>query len=276
MENLQQPIAQENGFDIGQYFSESEFWNDSLTVSLLVSLIVFSLVLIYLGNLFHNITKGLYPGAYIEKKKQEKKVEAPSVVLKALTDAVPIEEEESIMMDHEYDGIRELDNNLPPWWLYGFFFCILFGIVYFTHYHVMELGPSSVDEYNEEMMEAQKEIAEYRSTLKDFVSVDNVTYLEDAGSLAQGKEIFISKCQSCHKADGGGDIGPNLTDEYWLNGGDIKSIFTIVSKGKGGMPAWNVEMNNKDIQKVVSYIHVLQGTNPEVAKEAEGEKYTEE
>lgn len=265
----------EGGFDLLECFSTSEFWNDSLAVSLLASLVVFSVVLIYMGTLFHSITKGLFPGAYIEKKEKVKS-EEPSAVMQALTDVVPIEEEHKILMDHEYDGIRELDNNLPPWWLYGFYFCVLWAGIYFVHYHVMELGPSSAEEYNEEMMEARKEVAEYKATLKDFVDANNVTYLEDPGSLAKGKEIYAKNCKSCHLEGGAGDVGPNLTDEFWLNGGDIKSIFTVVTNGKGGMPKWAGKLKSKEVQQVISYINTLQGTNPPNGKEAEGEKYNKE
>lgn len=265
-------IQIEESFDLFEYLSSSEFWNDSLAVSLLASLLVFSLVLLYLSNLFHSITKGLYPGAYVEKKKKEK-VDEPSAVMQALTDVVPIEEEHTILMDHEYDGIRELDNNLPPWWLYGFYFCILWAGIYFVHYHVMELGPSSTEEYNEEMLEARKEVEAYKATLKDFISVDNVVYLEDAGSVAKGKELYNKNCKSCHLVGGAGDVGPNLTDEYWLNGGDIKSIFTVVTNGKGGMPKWAGKLKSKEVQQVISYINTLQGTNPPNGKEAEGDKY---
>lgn len=261
-------------FDVLEYFSSNEFWNDSLAVSLLVSLIVFSIVLIYLGNLFHNITKGIYPGAYVERKKVEKSEEM-SQVMKVLTDAVPVEEEHTILTDHEYDGIRELDNNLPPWWIYGFYFCILWGVIYFTHYHVMDLGDSSAEEYNAEMAEAKESVAAYRATMKDLITVDNVVYLEDAASIAEGRDMFLQHCSACHLEDGRGEIGPNLTDKYWLNGGDVKSIFKIVKDGKKEMPSWESTLKTKGVQKVISFVHSIQGTNPANAKPAEGKEYTE-
>lgn len=265
----------EEHMNVLEYFATDEFWTDSLAVSLLVSLVVFSLVLMYLGNLFHNITRGIFPKAYVEKKKKVAE-ETESAVLKALTDVVPIEEEHTILMDHEYDGIKELDNNLPPWWLYGFYFCILWGAIYFTHYHVLELGDLSADEYNAEILQAKKEVAEFKATQKNLITADNVMYLEDAASIAEGRDLFTQHCSACHLEDGRGEIGPNLTDEYWLNGGDIKSIFTIVKSGKKEMPSWLSTLKPKGIQKVISFINTIQGSNPPGAKAKEGVIYKAE
>ena len=270
--NTAKPIG--DHFDILEYFSNSEFWNDSLAVSLVVSLAVFSIVLIYLGNLFHNITRGIFPKAYVERTKTVKSEEM-SPVLKALTDAVPIEEEHTILTDHEYDGIRELDNNLPPWWIYGFYFCILWGVAYFTHYHVMNLGDSSADEYNTEMAEAKEAVSAYRATMKDLITVENVVYLEDVPSVAEGRELFLTHCSACHLEDGRGEIGPNLTDKYWLNGGDVKSIFKVVRDGKKEMPSWESTLKTKGVQKVISFIHSIQGSNPQNAKAPEGLEHKE-
>lgn len=275
---MMEEVAQNNtaeGFDLIEQFINSEFWNDSLAVSLAGTLLVFTFVLFYLGKLYHNVARGLFPKAYVKRTKKVAVKEEKSAILQALTDVVPIEEEHRVMMDHDYDGIKELDNNLPPWWIYGFYFCILFALVYMTHFHIMGLGDLSEDEYKAEMIEARKEVLAFRATQKDFISVDNVTYLEDAGSIALGKAVYAKNCKSCHLDGGAGEIGPNLTDKHWLNGGDIKSIFTVVSNGKGGMPKWAGKLKSKEIQQVISYIKTLEGTEPTNGKEAEGELYEE-
>ncbi len=123
-----------------------DFINDSLAMSLLAALVVFAIILSYLGNVYHQITKGKLPEVYVERKPKVKSKQVSSSVIAVLTDTVPIEREQEIMMDHEYDGIRELDNNLPPWWVWGFYVCIAWAVMYFVHYHVFELGDSSAKE----------------------------------------------------------------------------------------------------------------------------------
>ncbi|MEO0583095.1 MAG: cbb3-type cytochrome c oxidase N-terminal domain-containing protein, partial [Bacteroidota bacterium] len=161
-----------------------------------------------------------------------------------LTDAVPVAQEASIDMGHDYDGIRELDNNLPPWWKYGFYFTIGFAMVYLVHFHVVELsflnwffGPSnsSTEEYVIAMEEAEIQKKAYLAKQANLVDERTATYMVDASDIAKGKELFSSKtCVVCHGQQGEGGIGPNLTDRYWLHGGDVKDIFATI---KYGVPA---------------------------------------
>lgn len=260
-----------SSWDLLHIMETSSFWNDGLAVALTVSLIVLSVVLIYMGNLYHSIGKTYFPTAYVPRTKKVK--ESESEVLKALTDVVPIEEEHTILMDHEYDGIRELDNNLPPWWKYGFYVTIVWAIAYLVHFHVMGLGDLSADEYRAEMVEAEIARKEYLKNAGNIITANNVTYAEDPVSLAQGQSIFAANCKTCHGVNAQGDAGPNLTDKYWKNGGDIKSIYIILQNGKGGMPKWGGRLSSKDIRSVISYVHTLQGSAPANAKEPEGELY---
>ncbi len=126
-----------------------------------------------------------------------------------------IEEEHEIILDHNYDGIKELDNDLPPWWIYGFYASIIFAVVYMFKYEVFN-GDSQIDELNTEYVEAKIAIEEYKKTAKNLVDVNTVEVLTEASDLKAGQKIFDSKCVACHKADGSGSIGPNLTDEYWI------------------------------------------------------------
>lgn len=196
---------------------------------------------------------------------------------KGLWDQKPLEKEKEIEMDHEYDGIRELDNNLPPWWLYMFYGTILFGTIYLIKFHILG-GYTQEDELDMENKEAQVAIEAYKKNAPDLISADNVTLLTDAASLKAGKETFQSKCIACHAPDGGGGIGPNLTDAYWILGGGIKNVFNTITnggrEGKGMVP-WKATLKPKQIQEVASYVLSLQGTTPANPKEPQGDLWKE-
>ncbi len=194
--------------------------------------------------------------------------------LHKLTRTRSIAEEKEIELEHDYDGIKELDNDLPPWWVYLFYATIIFGVIYIGKYHLFG-GDNQIQELEKDLMIAQKEIEEYKKTAPDLLTADQVVLLTDAGDIAAGKTIFDANCVACHRADGGGGIGPNLTDEYWILGGDVKEIFnTIMEGGRDGkgMVSWKQQIKPSDIQKVASYILSLQGTNPADGKAPEGDK----
>lgn len=199
-------------------------------------------------------------------------------LMKTLTKSKSIQEEKDIELDHDYDGIKELDNVLPPWWVFLFYGTIVFGVVYLAKFHLFG-GDSQVVEFEKEMAQAKIDIEEYKKNAPDLLTVDNVVLLTEASDLAAGKVIFDQNCVACHAADGGGGIGPNLTDNYWILGGDIKDIFTVISEGGRdgkGMVPWKSQIKPSDIQKVASYIKSLVGTTPANPKEAEGDLYEEE
>ncbi len=190
-----------------------------------------------------------------------------------LVGSKPIEEEGEIILDHNYDGIKELDNNLPPWWVYGFYATILFAVVYMARYHIFD-GINQDEEYVVAQAIAQQEIEEYKKTAKDLVDVNTVEFLADASDLKAGEAIFAGNCVACHKVDGGGGIGPNLTDDHWILGGGIKNVFNTISEGGRagkGMVAWKTDLKPAEMAQVASYVLSLHGTNPANAKEAEGE-----
>lgn len=199
-----------------------------------------------------------------------------SRLMQKLQDAKPIEEESEIEMDHEYDGIRELDNNLPPWWLWGFYISIVFAAVYLVRFHVLQTAPLSQGEFEQQMAEAEIAKAEYLKTAANLVDETSVVMLTDEGLIKEGAAIFSTNCAVCHAADGGGGVGPNLTDEYWLHGGDIKAVFSTIKYGvpAKGMIPWKDQLNGGDMQKVASYIMTLVGTTPANPKEAQGDKVT--
>ncbi len=184
----------------------------------------------------------------------------------------PIKEEASIDLGHDYDGIRELDNRLPPWWLYGFFACILFAVIYLWRFEVVHTGPSTLDEYNMAMQKGEEEKEEYLKTAASKVDENSVKLLTDESNLLSGKAIFTTVCAACHSADGGGLVGPNLTDKYWLHGGSVKDIFKTIKYGwqDKGMKSWKDDYTPVQIAQLASYVKSLAGKTPAKAKEPQG------
>ncbi|MCX6180791.1 MAG: c-type cytochrome [Bacteroidetes bacterium] len=244
--------------------------SDSFYLALLLVIAVLLICLTILYSVFKSVFKTLYPDAI--KEKAPKKT---ATVYEQLTAYVPIEEEHTILMDHEYDGIRELDNNLPPWWVYMFYACILFAVAYFGYYQVMG-GPSQKQEYETELAEfkAAREVKKKASNEKS-VDENTVVLLTDAASISFGKSLFEGNCKTCHGDAGKGLNGPNLADEYWLYGGSVKDIFSTAKYGKieKGMPAWGM-LGGKKLEAIVSYIKQLQPA-PD-GKAPQGNKYVEE
>lgn len=206
------------------------------------------LVVLYLRGLFNNFYYMVYPRK-VKLAKQSKKR-----AVKILVDSVPIEEENNILMDHEYDGIRELDNNLPPWWVWGFYASIVFAFIYIFNYHLFNTGDLQTEEYNKSMARAQKEIDAYLKEAAMNVDESNVTLLSEQSALATGKQLFETNCSACHK-DGSGDIGPNLTDNFWLYGNDIQTVFGTIKNGTtNGMPEHASKLNPVQLQQVASFV----------------------
>jgi cytochrome c oxidase cbb3-type subunit 3 len=194
-------------------------------------------------------------------------------MMKALTKSEPIENEEQLLLAHDYDGIKELDNNLPPWWVYLFYGCIAFAAIYLVRFEILG-GDSQETELKNEMAQAKIEVAEYMKTAPDLMDEKTVTLLTDPADLAAGKVIYTTNCVACHRPDAGGQIGPNLTDEQWILGGGIKNVFhTLVNGGRDGkgMISWKATLKPKEMQKVASYVLSLRGTNPVDPKAPEGE-----
>lgn len=197
---------------------------------------------------------------------------------KKLTRSKEIEEEHDIMLDHDYDGIKELDNVLPPWWVNLFYLTIIFAFVYLVRFHIYN-DYDQATEFETEMAIAKAEVEKYKLTAPDLMDKDKVTLLTDATALAEGKKLFETNCVACHKPDGGGSIGPNLTDEHWILGGGIKNVFNTLMEGgrEGkGMVSWKATIKPSDLQKVASYVLSLRGTNPPDAKPAEGDIWVDE
>lgn len=195
-----------------------------------------------------------------------------------LTDTVPVEKEGDILLDHDYDGVMELDNNLPPWWKGIMYVSMIFAPIYLYIHHFSDYATSSQEAYAIEMEVADEEIKAYLATQENTVDESTVTVLADADALGNGKLIYDNKCAVCHGGVGEGGIGPNLTDIYWLHGGSIGDVFKTIKDGvpSKGMIAWKNDLRPRDIQEVASYISSLSGTNPPNAKEPQGQPYAAE
>jgi len=245
---------------------ESDFppnYYDTVAVILLIVIVIALLSIIY------------YEGK--PKVVKEKKASVFSKIRQAMTKSTPIEREDEIMFEHSYDGIRELDSKIPPWFSWLFILSIIFAAYYMIHYHVLGTGDLMYKEYEQEVMAAT---LEKEALIKSgaFVNEDTVTLLTDVADLQTGREIYDANCIACHSADGGGIVGPNLTDEYWIHGGGIKNIFKVIKYGvpEKGMIAWQTQLNPNQMQAVASYVMSLEGTTPAAPKQPEGEIWEED
>jgi cytochrome c oxidase cbb3-type subunit 3 len=187
----------------------------------------------------------------------------------------PIEEEKDLQLNHSYDGIVELDNFMPPWLKYVFYLTIVVAVVYFFNYTVLGFGETQIEEYQASLEEASLEAEARAATMLASIDETNVSYDSSTPAINAGQELFAGNCAACHAMDGGGGIGPNLTDEYWIHGGDIQSIFKVVKYGvvEKGMIPWQDQLSAEEMQQVSSFIFSLQGTAPENPKEPQGEKF---
>jgi cytochrome c oxidase cbb3-type subunit 3 len=253
----------------------SKEWYD-VSIGTIYFLLVIDLILMGLLYYFRNLLTGLLN---FDKTKEElasiRQAKAINFT-QILTDAVPLEEEYKVETDHEYDGIRELDNNLPPWWKFGFYVSIVAAIAYMVHYHVIKTGDLQVAEYEKTMIKESENVKAYLISQAMNVDETSVIYVQDPKAIASGKKLYMQYCKVCHLDGGQGATGPNLTDEYWIHGGNIKNIFKTIKYGaENGMKSWKDELNPIEIQQVASFIKTLTGTNPPNPKAPQGDLYTE-
>lgn len=186
----------------------------------------------------------------------------------------PLSAEKDVELDHDFDGIKELNNPIPVWFNFLFYGTIVVAFIYFLAYHVFDAAPLQAKEYETELKVAEVSKQEYIKKAGNLIDENSVTMLTDNAKIAEGAKVYTAKCAVCHGDKGEGKVGPNLTDEYWLHGGDVKSIFKTIKYGvpSKGMVAWQNSMNGAQMQELASYILTLQGTNPAGAKEPQGEK----
>ena len=175
------------------------------------------------------------------------------------------------LLDHDYDGIHEYDNDMPPWWKMGFGFTIVFAFVYVGYYHVTTKGQLQIAEYETEMRQAALLVS---AGADDPTKLTTYLALNTKADLSSGKSIFATNCAPCHGANAEGKVGPNLTDDYWLHGGELNHVYKTIKFGipSKGMVAWKGKLSGKQILQVTSYALSLHGTLPANAKPPQGEK----
>lgn len=186
----------------------------------------------------------------------------------------PLDKEEEITIEHEYDGIRELDNPIPLWFNALFYSSIAFAVVYLLVYHVFGWGMNQEQEYLAAMDEGEKQRMEFLEKSGSNIDESSVTVDLSPEFVAAGQEIYLQNCGMCHGNQGEGLIGPNLVDEYWLHGGEIGDIFATIKYGvpDKGMVPWEANLTPVQIAQVSNYILSIEGTNPPNPKDAEGDK----
>lgn len=188
----------------------------------------------------------------------------------------PIEEEDALDVGHSYDGIRELDNATPPWFTIAFIASIVFGIGYLWRYHVLHAAPNQYEEYEIAVTKGNLKVASYLKSKGDAVN-ENTVVMADAAGIEAGKKLYTANCTACHGNAGQGGVGPNLTDDYWLHGGSVKEVFKTIKLGvvEKGMMSWKDVFSAEQIAEIASYIKSIHGTNPQGAKEPQGDIYKE-
>lgn len=242
--------------------------NGQELLTLIVMMIVavgMLLVLVLMFYIASTLRKAIYPPSEPEEEKS---------MWQQFTGLHAIDQEDKLVLEHAYDGIRELNNPTPPWFMFLFYITIGFGIIYWLVYHVFGSGDVMAKEYTQEVTVAEKQREAYIKRVAGSINENTVTRLTDAKSLDAGKTLYTQYCVACHGANGEGGVGPNLTDEFWLHGGSVKKVYHTISEGvpEKGMIAWKKQLNPLQIQQLDSYILSLQGTKPAGAKEPQGTK----
>lgn len=269
---------------LAEYFIDSEkqfafIEYPILQLVLLIALLFLISAEIILGAVENIMFQTLTPEAkerYVKAQEERLKKYDLNRWWRSMKESQP--EERDLELDHNYDGIKELDNKLPPWWLYSFYASIIFAGGYMVYYHILD-GANQEAEFQTEMAAAQIALEEYKKTAPDLINAENVVLLTEAADIEKGGALYQVSCMACHAADGGGGIGPNLTDDHWILGGGIKNVFHTISEGGRagkGMIAWKTSLSPTEIQQVSSYILSLRGSTPTDPKQAEGDLWTEE
>lgn len=255
---------------------------------LIIILLVFAVVLLVVSVTLLNAFKVMYqeqlnPTPYTKPVKEpvldydtwlKQQPVKPSIWSKILS-LRPIEEEKDLVIDHAYDGIKELNNPVPAWFNFLFFGTMIFAAAYLFYYHIGGYGDLQDKEYENEMAKAKIEKAAYLEKSANTIDENSVKFDNTPTVLEEGRTVFTTNCVVCHGDKGQGIIGPNLTDEYWIHGGGINNVFKTIKYGvpEKGMISWEKNLNPKQISAVANFILSLKGTNPAGAKAPQGEKY---
>jgi len=218
------------------------------------------------GYTEEQIAAEIKPVKVVKKPKEDKWIKLLSLR--------PMADEKEILIEHDYDGIQELNNPTPTWFMVLFYGTIIFAVCYLCIYHVFGIGQLQYDEYKTEVKQADIAKKEYLGKEANRVDDNTVKLVTDPAVLSAGHDIFKKTCVVCHGEHGQGNIGPNLTDDYWLHGNKINDLFKTIKYGVAakGMPTWEKQLSPKQIADVANYVKSLHGTNPPNPKEPQGVK----
>jgi cytochrome c oxidase cbb3-type subunit III len=181
------------------------------------------------------------------------------------------DEHDPLLMEHEADGIRELDNKLPRWWVWLFYCTTVFAVAYMLYYHLFHAGDLMAGQYDKEMKVGtalkQAAMTKFESELVTLQPA------KDQAIVSRGHDTFLRLCAPCHRADAGGLVGPNLTDDYWIHGDKFADNLRTIWNGvpEKGMITWKTVLKPKEVYEVASYIYTLRGTHPANPKPPENQ-----
>lgn len=216
-----------------------------------------------------------YISATVGLKKEKTAIAKGPSLFQRLNETVAIEDEDKLDLNHNYDGVRELDNKTPGWWVFGFYGSILFAVIYLYRVFISGSMPSQVDELKKEYELADILKSQMLTTAANNVDENTVSLL-DAEGISKGAMTFKANCVVCHGANGEGNtVGPNLTDQYWIHKGGLKDIFKTIKYGfpEKGMKSWKDDFSPGQIAELASYVKSLAGSNPANPKEKQGDLY---
>lgn len=252
------------------------------TVWWLVAVNGFLLVVILLQlRWIRSFAAMIAPRVAVARPEGVKRPSWPAGLMARLNRQVEVRDEKKIELEHDYDGIKELDNVLPPWWLWLFYGTIAWGVIYLVNVHVLNVWPDSQKEYRMSMERAKADVAAYLATQTNLVDENNVTFTDEAAVIAEGRSLFGTNCTACHGADAAGSensVGPNLTDAYWMHGGGIRNVFHTIKYGvpEKGMIAWKAQLQPSEIRAIACYILTQEGKGGADQKPPQGEQWKEE
>lgn len=265
------PAAFAQGAEAAPY--QNVLWHTMLFV-LGVMIVILLIVMVQVMSLYQKLTTPAQPA---ELRENATPMFSPGWWRKFVGFSTPLNKEEKILiMGHDYDGIHELDNRMPPWLQFMFVGTVAFAIAYGLYYHAFGFGELQMEELESELAVAEVQRIAYVERMGAGINEENVTLLTEGPGIKEGGVIFTEKCAACHAADGGGGVGPNLTDNYWLHGGEMQDVFKAVKYGfpEKGMISWEKQLPPQDMQKVSSYVLAqLHGSKPAAPKEPQGELY---
>ncbi len=184
----------------------------------------------------------------------------------------PPEGRDPLLLDHEYDGIHEYDNPMPRWWLWIFYATIVYSVLYWLNVPGIGIGEGRMARYEADLTAAEARAAALVADTPGMTEGTLLALARDDEAIASGRATYGQMCASCHGPDGGGVIGPNLTDDAWIHGGTPLEIHHTVVEGvlEKGMPAWGRMLAPSDLNAVVAYVITLRGTTPAAPKAPEG------